>query len=163
MSADSLKLSGLADLAGRYSDKHGPRWIATVGFILVLPFFVLLRLVNHNSMGQKVLLCVLLTLIGLSIALTIPPVMAEFTIIVEAKEKRSPGIFGAAGAYAQAYGIFNTAWAAGYLLGPVWAGYVETTAGWGTLTWSLGAFSAVTALPVVFYTGGRISRRKVES
>ena len=93
-------------------------------------------------------------------AMTISPVMAEFIIIVEAKERESPGLFGGAGAYAQAYGLFNTAWAAGYLVGPVWAGYVENEAGWGTMTWSLGVLSALSAIPVILYTGGLITRRK---
>ena len=150
---------------GAYSDKYGPRWIAASGFVLALPIFVLLRLVTHNSLGQKVLLCALLTLIGAAFALMVPPIMAEFTVIVEAKERQHPGQFGAAGAasaYATSYGIFNTAWAAGYLVGPFWAGYVETTAGWGTMTWSLGVISAISALPVVICTGGMVTRKRTE-
>ena len=148
---------------GAYSDRYGPRWIAAFGFVFALPFFVLLRLVTHNSLGQKILLCALLTLIGVAFAFMIPPVMAEFTVIVEAKERQDPGQFGAAGAasaYATSYGIFNTAWAAGYLVGPFWAGYVETTAGWGTMTWSLGALSALSALPVIVYTGGSVVKKR---
>jgi MFS family permease len=128
-----------------------------------LPFFVLLRLVTHDTIRQVVLLCVLLALIGVAIALAIPPVMAEFIYIVDKKERQRPGLFGAAGAYAQAYGIFNTAWAAGFLIGPVWAGFVESKAGWSTMTWSLGAFSAVSALPILLYTGGLITKRKTDS
>ena len=150
-------------IIGWASDKYGPRWFAAAGFLCVLPFYVLMRLVTHDTIGQIVLLCALLTLIGVALALTISPIMAEFTVIVEAKERQQPGLFGASGAYAQAYGLFNTAWAAGYLVGPVWAGYVRDTAGWGTMTWSLGALSALSALPVMFYTGGLITRRKTEA
>ena len=149
-------------LIGKASDTYGPRWFAATGFLAVLPFYVMMRLVTHDSIGQIVLLCALLTLTGVALALTVSPIMAEFSVIVEAKERQQPGMFGAAGAYAQAYGIFNTAWAAGYLAGPVWSGYVRDTAGWGTMTWSLGAFSALSALPVMFYTGGLITRRKNE-
>jgi MFS family permease len=49
---------------GWLSDKHGPRWLATSGFIFGLPFYVLLRFVDHDSIKQKVLLCALLALIG---------------------------------------------------------------------------------------------------
>ena len=108
-------------------------------------------------------MCALLTLIGCAMALTISPIMAEFIIIVEGKERDNPGMFGGAGAYAQAYGLFNTAWAAGYLVGPVWAGYVNNTAGWGTMTWSLGVLSALSAIPIVLFTGGLITRRKAAS
>lgn len=145
---------------GQLCDRFGPRWPTAIGLAAALPFWVLLRLVDHDSLKQKVLLCALLMLIGTCVALIIPAVMAEFTYIVDAKEKKQPGIFGVNGAYAQAYGIFNVAWAAGALVGPVWAGYVEAAGGWGNMTWSLGAFSAISAIPVALFTGGFISRSK---
>ena len=146
-------------IVGRLCDKYGPRWLAALGFLLALPFWVLLRLVTHKSLEQIVLLCALLTLIGVALALVFCPLMAEFTYIVEAKERQNPGLFGASGAYAQAYGLFNTAWAAGSLIGPLWAGNVRDRAGWGTMTWSLGALSAVSAIPILIYTGGLITRK----
>ena len=60
----------------------------------------------------------------------------------------------------QTYSIFNIGWAAGSLVGPVWAGFVEASGGWGTMTWSLGTFSAVSAIPVALFTGGFITRKK---
>ena len=92
-------------------------------------------------------------------AVSMTPLIAEFTYVVEAKEKQQPGLFGASGAYAQAYGLFNTAWAAGCIVGPIWAGFLQAKAGWATVTWSLGVLSAVSALPVMVYTGGLISRK----
>ncbi len=53
-----------APLAGMVSDRYGPRWITVCGFILTAPPLVLLRLITHNSLGQIVLLCALLTLSG---------------------------------------------------------------------------------------------------
>jgi hypothetical protein len=90
-----------------------------VGFISAFPFWILLRLVTHKETSQIVLLCALLILIGICVALCLSPLMAEFTYIVEAKERQRPGLFGAKGAYAQAYGLFNTAWAAGSIVGPI--------------------------------------------
>ena len=52
-------------LVGRLSDKIGPRWIAVAGCSLTAPPLILLRLVDHDSIDQKVLLCVLLTLCGM--------------------------------------------------------------------------------------------------
>lgn len=51
-------------LAGRLSDRHGPRWIAISGFLLTAPTLVLLRLVNTNNSTHVVLLCGLLMLTG---------------------------------------------------------------------------------------------------
>jgi MFS family permease len=127
------------------------------GFTLAIPFWVLLRFVTHDSQGQKVLFCALLSLIGVALTLAMPPLMAEITYVVEAKERESPGRFGKTGAYAQAYGLFVTALAAGTLIGPVWAGYVRTAAGWGTMSWSLGLFGLSAAVPCLIWTGGLIT------
>lgn len=51
-------------LAGRLSDRYGPRWIAISGFLLTAPTLVLLRLVNKHDITHVLLLCGLLILIG---------------------------------------------------------------------------------------------------
>ncbi|KAI9788189.1 MAG: hypothetical protein M1835_002409 [Candelina submexicana] len=152
-----------APVVGWLSDKYGPRWLAASGFLLALPFFTLLRLITHNTIPQIVTLCVLLILIGISITLVMPPLMAEVTYVVQAKENKNPGMFGAGGAYAQAYGLFNCAFAGGCLVGPIWAGFVEDKAGWGTMAWSLGLLSALSAIPAMIWTGGLITKRHDKS
>ncbi|KAI9758717.1 MAG: hypothetical protein M4579_002892 [Chaenotheca gracillima] len=150
---------------GYLVDKYGPRYLATGGFILGVPFYVLLRLVDHNSLKQKVLLCALLAIIGFSLTLVMAPLMTEITYVVEAKEKseRESGNGETRfkqGAYAQAYGLFNCAFAGGTLLGPLLAGFVSAQAGWGTMAWALALLSGVSAVPAVIFTGGLISRHK---
>lgn len=155
--------SFIAPFIGHLSDTSGPRWLAAGGFVLACPFLVLLRLVDHDSMGQKVLLCALLALLGAALTMVMTPLLAEITYVVEAKEKKNPAAFGAGGAYAQAYGLFNVAFAGGSLVGPIWAGFVEQRAGWGTMSWTLGLLSAVSAVPVVVYSGGLITKRHREA
>lgn len=77
--------------------------------------------------------------------------MAEISYTVIAKEKNNPGLYGPKGAIAQAYGLFNMAFAAGALVGPIWAGFVEQGAGWATMTWTLGLLSGVSAIPAVSF------------
>ena len=151
--------SFLAPVFGYLSDKYGPRWLATLGFALCCPCFVLLRLVDHNSLGQKFLLCALLVLLGICLTMTMTPLMAEISYVVDAKEKENPGAFGKKGAYAQAYGLFNTAFASGAMIGPLWGGFVVSKAGWSTMTWTLGLFAAFSAIPAVILTGGLITKR----
>jgi MFS family permease len=146
-----------APLVGRMADKHGPRWLATTGFTTCLPCLVLLRLITYHALEQIVLLCVLLVLLGMSLMLTMGPLMAEIAYLVEAKQKKNPGTFGTRGAYAQAYGLYFCGFAGGALIGPIWAGFMEQRAGWGTMTWSLGLLGGVTALPVLIFTGGLIT------
>jgi MFS family permease len=147
-----------APAVGWVSDHYGPRYLCVVGFILAIPFWILLRFVTHNTLEQKVLLCALLALIGLALALVMPPLMAEITYVVEAKEKAHPGRYGSNGAYAQAYGLFVTAFAAGTMIGPTWAGQVRDKAGWATMSWSLGLFSFAGAVPCLIWTGGLITK-----
>lgn len=149
----------LSPLVGWISDNYGPRWLASGGFLLTAPFLILLRLVDHNSLNQKVLLVALLCLIGVTLTMVFPPVMAEASHVVTAKEKKSPGIFGKGGAYAQSYALFNVAFSAGTLIGPLWAGFVKNAAGWDTMAWTLGLLSAVTAIPTAIYVGGDIWKK----
>ncbi|KAF2429387.1 MFS transporter-like protein [Tothia fuscella] len=144
----------IAPLVGWAIDKYGGRWFCAIGFLAFAPFEVLLRLVDHNSLKQKVLLSALLFLIGFSLNLCTPPLMVEITAVVEKKERESPGLFGSKGAYAQAYGLFNLAFAGGCLVGPLWAGFVNERASWGTMAWSLALLSALTAVPAFIWTEG---------
>ncbi|KAF2169394.1 hypothetical protein M409DRAFT_20614 [Zasmidium cellare ATCC 36951] len=146
---------------GRLSDKYGPRWLATSGFVVACPFLILLRLVDHNTLGQKVLLCALLALCGIGLTLALTPIMAEIAYAVEAKAARRPsGFFGENGAYAQAYALFNMAWAAGSMIGPLLAGLVNQSHGWPTATLILGCVSIFTAVPTAIWTGGSIFKEK---
>jgi MFS family permease len=95
------------------------------------------------------------------LTLALIPMMAEVTYAVMDKEGRRPkGYYGKNGAYAQAYSLFNMAWAAGCMVGPLLAGLVVNSKGWPTATLILGCVSIFTALPVVIWTGGSWRKRK---
>jgi MFS family permease len=117
-------------------------------------------------MEQKVLLCALLCMIGLGLTLALTPIMAEIAYVVDTKEKKHPpGFFGKNGAYASAYSLFNMAWAAGCLIGPLLGGLINSSKGWPTMTLVLGCLSAFTAIPAVIWTSGSLFklRRKVRT
>ena len=153
--------SFLAPLIGMYSDKRGPRLPVFLGFALGTPVLVLLRLVSHSGIRQVILLCALLALLGGVYPLVITPLLAEFTYAVDAEEKkRGEGCFGDGGAYAQGYGLFMMAFAGGLLVGPLWGGLITASAGWGTMTWTLGLLSAVSAVPAGLMTGGYLWQSK---
>ena len=54
----------LAPIAGMASDRLGSRWVASGGFLVAVAPLILMRLVTHDSTGQKALLSSLLTLVG---------------------------------------------------------------------------------------------------
>ncbi|KAF2865107.1 MFS transporter-like protein [Massariosphaeria phaeospora] len=148
----------LAPLFGWFSDRFGARYPTALGFFLACPPLVCLRYVEHNTIEDKVTLCALLALIGLALAMTFPPLMAEISEIVESKEKKmltngEPG-YGKSGAYAQAYALFNVAFAAGTMIGPLLAGFVVQEKGWRTMAWVLGLFSGFTGIPMFLWMGG---------
>ncbi|KAF2736523.1 MFS transporter-like protein [Polyplosphaeria fusca] len=150
----------LSPLCGMLADRVGGRYPASAGFLLSVVPFVCLRYVDENTIQDKVLVCALLALIGLFLSFTFPPIMAEISGIVEAKEKKMvengrPG-YGTGGAYAQAYALFNVAFAAGCMVGPLLAGFIVQDKGWATMAWVLGLLCGITAIPTFLYLGGWI-------
>ncbi|THY43195.1 MFS general substrate transporter [Aureobasidium pullulans] len=142
---------------GKYADTHGARWLTAVGFIVTGPCFILFRLVDHDSIRQKVLLCALLAIVGLGVTLSLTPLMAEVSYAVEAQgAKRPAGFFGRNGAFGQAFGLFNMAYAAGTMVGPILAGFIKEKDGWGTATLVLGCLSLITTVPTLIWCGGSI-------
>ncbi|KAL6706387.1 hypothetical protein ACN47E_005493 [Coniothyrium glycines] len=152
--------SFVAPLFGWLSDKFGGRYFVAVGFLCACPPLVCLRFIDENTIKDKILLCALLAITGLFLAVTFPPIMAEISGVVEAKEKGMlasgrPG-FGTGGAYAQAYALFNVAFAAGCMIGPLLAGFIRDAQGWATMAWVLGLLSAVSSIPSFMWLGGWI-------
>ncbi|KAL8699019.1 MAG: hypothetical protein Q9201_006242 [Fulgogasparrea decipioides] len=154
--------SFVAPLIGAFADKYGSRLPTAIGFLLATPFLISLRIVVGGGKEQVIILCVLLALLGIALTIVMTPLLAEITYILDAKEKHHPGLFGEKGAYAQAYGLFNCAFAGGMLVGPLWAGSVVDKAGWGTMCLSLGILSAVSAVPAFLFTNGWIGKRNKE-
>lgn len=150
--------SFLGPIFGWLSDRYGGRYLATIGFLCACPPLVCLRYVDSNTINDKVLICGLLVLVGLSLTMTFPPFMAEISAVVEAKERKmvASGMrgYGPGGAYAQAYALFNMAFAAGCTLGPLLAGFLVEQKGWATMAWILGLLSAIAAVPSFFWLGG---------
>lgn len=152
-----------APLVGMLSDRYGAKWPALFGFIASLPLFVCLRYVNHDSISQKVLLCVILGLLGLTITFSNTPLMAEITYAVDDKERCHPGIWGEKGVYGIAYGLYTTAFALGGTVGSIMSGEIVANFGWEPVTWSL-AIWYVAAIPVVaIWLGGRLDGKKPSS
>jgi MFS family permease len=150
--------SFLAPLWGHLCDKYGGRYFVVAGFLGACPPLVCLRFVDENTISDKVLLCALLAVTDLFLAITLAPVMAEISAVAEAKEKKMLANgrtgFGPGGAFAQAYALFNMAFAGGCLAGPLLAGFIVQDRSWETMAWVLGLLSAVTAVPAFLWIGG---------
>ncbi|KAF2811951.1 MFS general substrate transporter [Mytilinidion resinicola] len=135
-------------LAGAMADRLGARWVAVAGFLLTAPPLILLRLVDHNSKEQIILLCGLLTLAGCTIILFLSPLGAECTFVAEELSKDQETDL-----YASSFSLMNCSLAAAALLGPLACGGLQQRFGWKATTIALGTLCASGAVPCALVTG----------
>ncbi|KAL8814803.1 MAG: hypothetical protein Q9223_006003 [Gallowayella weberi] len=148
----------LGPFTGRLADRFGTRTIATSGFVLSAPTFMSLQLIHHNTHEQQISLCILLSLIGLSIAAGHAATMVEINRSVQAEVEKRPENFGAKGAIAQANSLRSCAFAGGTAVGPLVAGFLRDEYGWGTMSTGLGATSLAAAPLTWLWLGGPLWR-----
>ncbi|KAF2492326.1 MFS general substrate transporter [Lophium mytilinum] len=144
-------------IIGLLSDRMGTRVLAAAGFIVGCPSLLCLRLVNHDSDGQVVLLCILLVLNGTAGALTLSSLMAEVSRVVNTKERNDPNFMDKKSVYGQVYGLFVSFQGLGCLIGPLMAGALKDAYGWAVMSLVLGVISGVSAVPIALYSTGRDS------
>ncbi|KAL3463900.1 MFS transporter [Aspergillus heterothallicus] len=136
------------------------RYIASGAFFAAIPVLVCLRFVSSNSTRQIVLLCALLALLGVCLASMLAIILVEASYVVREKEEESPDVWGKGGAMALAYGVLNSAFAGGSLVGPFLAGFIRESEGWGTMAWVLSLVVGITGVPVLLLLGGFLFGKK---
>lgn len=163
--------STLGAAIGALSARYGPRYLALCGFIITTPSLALMGLAKDDSMGSKVLLCVLLVMIGhrgcpnrtirgpmlicrMRWSQSDPRLVAGIFQEVEALAEENPGMFGKIGAFAQAYSLVDAALGFSTVIGPGWSGLFIEKAGWPITVGSLAVLCAARGVPAFFYTGG---------
>ncbi|KAH7144042.1 major facilitator superfamily domain-containing protein [Dactylonectria macrodidyma] len=134
---------------GALGDRFGAKWLATFGFFFATPFLICLRFVSEDSMAHKALLCGLLVGIGIAMAFVFGPLMAEINWAVQGDEQSSDEV-----PVAQAYGLYNVAFSAGTMLGPIMGGLIRDSSGFPTVGWALAIVSFLSAIPQLIWTGG---------
>lgn len=141
-----------APLPGMAADKYGAKWPSVAGFAGAIPVLVCMRFVSENTIGHKVLLCVLVTLAGLLLIWANTPLNAEIVYCIDDMERERPGLWGKRGVYGIGFGMFTTAFALGTTVGSFVAGYIMDAAGWNTLTWVTGLWAFAGMVPVLIWT-----------
>ncbi|EED22813.1 hypothetical protein TSTA_063000 [Talaromyces stipitatus ATCC 10500] len=136
----------ISPIVGLIIDRYGPRIVSVTTFSSLIPIFILFQFVTDDSLQSRILFVALLIAAGFSFSAVLLPLIVEISEPIERKEKESPGIFGAKGANAQAYALHGMAWASGQLLGPIIAGTLAQTAGWGVMNIVMAVISGSTAL-----------------
>ncbi|TKA37905.1 hypothetical protein B0A54_10507 [Friedmanniomyces endolithicus] len=135
----------LGPLIGALADRFGHRWFATAGFVGLCPALILLRLIEHDTLAQKAVLCVLLGVVGLCGTCLLEPLIAEITYLGGGQESDNGGASVKVRSYAQAYALFNVAWELGDTAGPLVAGLMVDSLGWDTMSLTLGVLAGISA------------------
>ena len=150
-----------APFVGTLCDRIGAKALVTTGFVLLTPSWILLQLVNHDSFDQIVLLCILLTTIGIALNLIIAPVYTEAKATVDEIQEEEVGIFGEKGAYAMGFALMNMAYAVGSLLGPILGSLLMERIGWQRSTLLVGILCGLCIFPSVYFLGGRRQKKSM--
>jgi MFS family permease len=156
--------SVISPVVGHFSDKHGPKWWSVTGYVLNTPPLILLRLVKHDSIHQKILFAVLLVLIGGFNSFLEIPLWVEVVARIEEKAKASANSVNDAestnlGTTGQAHGIIMFCFALGVLVWPTLLGFLNKSIGWANMTLILGVINFVSAIPTLLFTGGYLFRK----
>lgn len=77
------------------------------------------------------------------------PLAADMYDIVSRMGEEHHFLFGPGGAFAQAYGLLNTAIALGTMVGPAFAGLIYDKEGWNVAVWAMAALCASGIVPIV--------------
>lgn len=140
-----LNLVRLTSL-GWLADKYGARIVGFVSFLALIPATVCLRLVISDSMGAKVLLCALLTCIGIFLDATEPAGYVLMDDVLKEMETRSNGRYDWKYVVARSFGVQNAAHYFGITIGPVIILSLPESDRIGAVGLLLGCLSAVTVL-----------------
>jgi len=151
---------GICDLvigpvAGWVTDRYGTKTTSTLGYVFLTPTLVLLRLPQSGSRSQIILYCYILALNGVGLAIIGAPSIVEAGAVVERYYKANPEFFGSNGPYAQLYGINSMVFSSGLTLGPLIAGGLKDSIGYGNMNAVLAALCFFTAVLSYMYIGGR--------
>ncbi|KAL8685453.1 MAG: hypothetical protein Q9224_005810, partial [Gallowayella concinna] len=162
-----------APIVGIMSDRLGARRVVLAGFVISTLALTLLSLVKQNSIQHVILLCTLLAITGIvtffptllrvtDVLTDVPSLssaswltLADMCAIVSQLGEDHRSLFGPNGAFAKAYGLFNTALALGGMVGPALAGLCYDVEGWNVAVWVMAILCASGIAPVVLFTEKR--------
>lgn len=167
---DSLKAGllflplGMSDLClgpvfGWGIDRYGTKTFSVLGFTWLIPMLVLLRLPLEPSIagrldnGQLIALySSVLALNGVGLAMINSPALVEAGSVVEKYAKANKDIFEEV-PWAQLYGINSMVFSAGLTVGPLLAGALRESIGYGNMNALLAGMCGLTALLSALFIG----------
>lgn len=150
----------LGPVFGWAIDRYGPRLFSVIGFALLVPTLVLLRLPVESSIVEKLdndhliaLYASALALNGAGLAAIGSPSIVEAGRLVENYSKANKDIFSEGAPWAQLYGINSMVFSGGLTVGPLVAGTLREKIGYGNMNVVLAGVCAITAVLAALFVG----------
>ncbi|MCJ1401021.1 hypothetical protein MMC11_004233 [Xylographa trunciseda] len=142
-------------IAGKLVDKYGPKPAAVLGFAWEVPALILLRIPQPGGTMQIVVFCIVVALNGVGLAAIGSPSIVEASYVCEGYFKNNKEFFGGEGPYAQLYAINSMVFSAGLTLGPLLAGSLRSSIGYGNMNAVVAAMCLVVSVLSYIYLGGK--------
>jgi MFS family permease len=140
-------------------DRYGTKPVSILGFAWLVPALVLLRLPTAANITDKLdsphlvaLYASLLVLCGMGLAAINSPSIVESGDIVEKYYQANQDLFDQA-PYAQLYGINSMVFSAGLTVGPLLAGSLRESIGYGNMNAVLAGICGLTAILAALFIG----------
>ncbi|KAH7398354.1 major facilitator superfamily domain-containing protein [Pyrenochaeta sp. MPI-SDFR-AT-0127] len=140
-------------------DRYGTRLFSVLGFTWLVPTLALLRLPTEPSVTDRLdtghliaLFASILALNGVGLAIINSPSIVEAGSIVDKYWKANEGLFNQA-PYAQLYGINSMVWSGGLTVGPLLAGALRESIGYGNMNAVLAGICILTAILAAVFIG----------
>ncbi len=157
----------LSPVFGWAVDRFGTKMPSIVGFTALVATLALLRLPTEPAIVEKLdlggliaLFSGILALNGIFISLINSPSVVEAAHIVESYYNANKDMFERA-PYAQLYGINSMIFSAGLTVGPLVAGYLKDSIGYGNMNAVLAGICGVTAILSALFMGRKAQDREI--
>jgi MFS family permease len=145
----------LGPVAGKAVDKYGVKPAAVIGLGFITIPLILLRIPHEGGTGEIVKFCALLSLCGLGLGIISAPSIVEASYVTEQYYQANKEFFGEEAPYAQLYAINSMVFSLGLTLGPLIAGGLRDTIGYGNMNIVVAGLCLVVSILSFVYLGGR--------
>lgn len=140
-------------ISGYCVDRFGTKFPTVLGFGVLVPVLTCFRLVEPGGTKQIVVYAVLLGLSGVGVTAVGAPSVVEAGAVVERYYRANRSFFGETGPYAQLYGVNSMVVSAGFTFGPLVAGGLKESIGYGNMNAVLAGMCGVTGILCAMYVG----------
>ena len=145
----------LGPIAGKGVDKYGVKIATIIGFSYISIPLILLRIPRAGGTEEIAKFGVLIGFSGVGLALISSLSIVESSAVVERYHLENKEFFGERGPYAQLYAINSVFFCLGLTLGPLIAGALRDSIGYGNMNAVVAGLCIAMSILAFFHMGGK--------